>query len=350
VSDGRRSSRAISSNRSARRHPQILERYRVEIVIGERDEPEPAAPQIHDLLEHAIDVPLPGLLAVRAPHGTERAVLRAPADRLDRRPHVAALGEQIPSARQELVALDAPACVHRRRRAGRAVAKRKGPHAFAVSGDDRVRAAQVARLVRIQRGVDAAEDDHRTSGARSRPDLVAAKRVARMDADADHVSRLDRRGIERLEGLIGQKRNAVVRRRGGRQYIQPPRRDHADAERHVTRVDQVHPHRFECPCHQPRLAIESSSAFLSPCPSPRSRASLIKALEVFMSSRFWDRPADPSPAESAPASVTACPFCSSTRVTTTEKAVSSSTYWRCEACGEIWNPARQASVPRRRAW
>jgi transposase-like protein len=35
-----------------------------------------------------------------------------------------------------------------------------------------------------------------------------------------------------------------------------------------------------------------------------------------------------------------CPFCKSVDVTTTSKAVSVSTYWRCTACGEIWNVGR----------
>jgi transposase-like protein len=41
-----------------------------------------------------------------------------------------------------------------------------------------------------------------------------------------------------------------------------------------------------------------------------------------------------------------CPFCASTRVTTTNKALSLSTYWRCHGCGEIWNPGRSAIAAR----
>jgi hypothetical protein len=37
---------------------------------------------------------------------------------------------------------------------------------------------------------------------------------------------------------------------------------------------------------------------------------------------------------------TACPFCNSVDVTTTSKAVNVSTYWRCIACGQIWNVGR----------
>jgi transposase-like protein len=36
----------------------------------------------------------------------------------------------------------------------------------------------------------------------------------------------------------------------------------------------------------------------------------------------------------------ACPFCASLNVTTTSKAVTLSTYWRCTACGQIWNASR----------
>jgi ribosomal protein L37AE/L43A len=43
-----------------------------------------------------------------------------------------------------------------------------------------------------------------------------------------------------------------------------------------------------------------------------------------------------------------CPFCRSPHVHTTGKVVSHSTYWRCSACGEIWNPARAADMVKRR--
>lgn len=35
-----------------------------------------------------------------------------------------------------------------------------------------------------------------------------------------------------------------------------------------------------------------------------------------------------------------CPFCSSPNVKTTSKTVTVSTYWRCTACGQIWNAGR----------
>jgi len=41
-----------------------------------------------------------------------------------------------------------------------------------------------------------------------------------------------------------------------------------------------------------------------------------------------------------------CPFCRSADVTTKSKVVNESTYWRCTACGEIWNPGRLRAQPR----
>jgi transposase-like protein len=35
-----------------------------------------------------------------------------------------------------------------------------------------------------------------------------------------------------------------------------------------------------------------------------------------------------------------CPFCTSRDIATSSKAVDVSTYWRCTACGQIWNASR----------
>jgi hypothetical protein len=40
----------------------------------------------------------------------------------------------------------------------------------------------------------------------------------------------------------------------------------------------------------------------------------------------------------------ACPFCQSAAISTTSKAVSMSTYWRCATCGQIWNASRLMDV------
>jgi transposase-like protein len=50
-----------------------------------------------------------------------------------------------------------------------------------------------------------------------------------------------------------------------------------------------------------------------------------------------------SPAPDPPAAPTACPFCRSPKVTAAGEKFDASTYWRCEACGEMWNLARLQS-------
>ena len=38
---------------------------------------------------------------------------------------------------------------------------------------------------------------------------------------------------------------------------------------------------------------------------------------------------------------TACPGCRSADIKTTSKVVTAETYWRCVACGEVWNVKRR---------
>ena len=43
---------------------------------------------------------------------------------------------------------------------------------------------------------------------------------------------------------------------------------------------------------------------------------------------------------------TACPFCQSTKITTPSEKVDANTYWRCDACGQMWTVARQRTTNR----
>jgi transposase-like protein len=56
---------------------------------------------------------------------------------------------------------------------------------------------------------------------------------------------------------------------------------------------------------------------------------------------------DPVPEVQAAVAPSGCPFCESTDIHTTSKTISVSTYWRCTACGQIWN-AERLQPPRRR--
>ena len=57
-----------------------------------------------------------------------------------------------------------------------------------------------------------------------------------------------------------------------------------------------------------------------------------------------------APAEQPVQRPEACPFCESKAVGTLAKVITASTYWRCQSCGEMWNPQRleRGSAPLRR--
>ena len=51
------------------------------------------------------------------------------------------------------------------------------------------------------------------------------------------------------------------------------------------------------------------------------------------------KPTEPEP-EPPP---TVCPFCRSARISIPNEKVSASTYWRCDACGQMWNVKRHTA-------
>lgn len=44
------------------------------------------------------------------------------------------------------------------------------------------------------------------------------------------------------------------------------------------------------------------------------------------------------------AAPSACPVCRGSDITTTSKVLTVETYWRCVACGEVWNVGRRQSA------
>ena len=55
--------------------------------------------------------------------------------------------------------------------------------------------------------------------------------------------------------------------------------------------------------------------------------------------KSYNRP-DPGSVTALPELPSQCPTCRSQDLKTTSKAVNAETYWRCCACGEVWNVAR----------
>ena len=87
-----------------------------------------------------------------------------------------------------------------------------------------------------------AEHDRRATCPHVSADLVAAKRVARVDPDADHVALLHVRDVEGFQGFVGNLRLAVGSRRCRGEDEQPARGDDADAEGQMARVHQMDSH------------------------------------------------------------------------------------------------------------
>ena len=59
---------------------------------------------------------------------------------------------------------------------------------------------------------------------------------------------------------------------------------------------------------------------------------------------FGRRRADRQPPTEVVPLPTACPACRSQSISTTARNPTESCYWRCDACGEIWNVSRRAPV------
>jgi transposase-like protein len=63
---------------------------------------------------------------------------------------------------------------------------------------------------------------------------------------------------------------------------------------------------------------------------------------------FRNRAVDPTPVTEVVAPPAVCPGCKSRSISTTSRVPDQHAYWRCEACGEIWNDARRKAAPRGR--
>ena len=90
--------------------------------------------------------------------------------------------------------------------------------------------------------MDASVNDIGSSLPGRSPDLVSPKCVAGMDADPNHVTRLDLRGIDLRQRLIDNHRIPVLPGSRSGEDEEPSRRYNANTKRYVTRVDQMYAH------------------------------------------------------------------------------------------------------------
>ncbi len=226
---------------AARRHLQIGQRDRIEVVVGQRDEAEAAAPQLDDLLDDDV--------ARRAGAGAGRRSSRpsrtssASGSRGRSAPTPTCSGR--PASGPSAPAADPPARPGRPRRpaAPRPAAQSSSTCAQTRSPSP-LTTACAPPSSRASSGNSVAWMPPKTTVAPASramlPDLVAAQRVARVDADADDVAGGDDRRVERFERFVGDDADRRTRAGCGLcQHVQPAGRDDADAKRHVARIDQM---------------------------------------------------------------------------------------------------------------
>src|SRR5437773_801769 len=126
--------------------------------------------------------------------------------RLYRRPHVAVGRQQLPSAGVKGTTLDLAALVQGLRTSRHAIAQHRRPDVIAVAADDGVALPVLARLLGIQRRVNATVHDVRATLAGTPADLVSAMAVGGMNADADDVVVGDGRLVKSFERFVDDSR------------------------------------------------------------------------------------------------------------------------------------------------
>src|SRR5260370_15427117 len=137
----------------------VRERYGVKVVIGQGNKAEASAPQLHDFFNDDVGCPLAWLLAVRAPDGAERTMLRTAADGLHRRPHIAIGRQQVPSRRLELVCLDLSAGINSLRGALTAVLQHSSPGDISIACHHSIGTPVLNGFLWLEAAVDASKDD-----------------------------------------------------------------------------------------------------------------------------------------------------------------------------------------------
>jgi len=105
-----------------------------------------------------------------------------------------------------------------------------------------VRATQFMRLARVQGCVNPAEHDVCAAIASYFANLVTAKCVRRMDADANNISRLNVERIQGFQSFIDQAGIAKASGGRGRQNVEPARGYDSGTERNLAWINEMNMH------------------------------------------------------------------------------------------------------------
>ena len=150
--------------------------------------------------------------------------------------------QQLPARGDESIGIDPSRLIDGLQSTACRIAEHEWPGNVAVAFDDSVGSPETERLVRIERGVNAAKGHGGPASPRQLAKLVSAKGVAGVNADPDDIAGLNGVHIDGLEGVVRDPWVSKRRRRRGSEDEQPPRRYHADAEGEVARIHEMNGH------------------------------------------------------------------------------------------------------------
>jgi len=154
--------------------PQVGQRHRIEVVIGQGNKSKTDPPQINDFVDHALILALPGLLPIGPPNAAKRAMLRASANGLHRGPHILIRLHQVPSRGQKLAAFNPTALIDPAWLAREAIGHDLAPRNIAISLHHGVSITAYQGLFRKQRSVNPTIDHPRAALARHSANLISA--------------------------------------------------------------------------------------------------------------------------------------------------------------------------------
>jgi hypothetical protein len=118
------------------RKPHVLQRDRVEVVVGQGYESESEPTEGDDLFDDHFGCTLAGLLTVRAPNRAKGAMLGTPTHCLYGGPHISIARYQIPTGGLELVRCDPSRFVKLPGSSIRAIGEDRCPYDVSVALDD----------------------------------------------------------------------------------------------------------------------------------------------------------------------------------------------------------------------
>src|SRR5581483_3223181 len=186
----------------------VGERDGVEIVIGQSNKTITEPAKLNNFSYHCVRRPLSWFLAVGTPHRAKGAVLRTSPHSLHRRPHVPVSRQEVPTRRFEFAGAYPSAFVNTFGRARTAIVERLSPSTVAIAFYHGMGSTLVKGFLRVQSGMDAAEDYGGAALAGLSPKAIATQGITSVNSYPHHVAWSDAHRIQMLQSLITNNRIA----------------------------------------------------------------------------------------------------------------------------------------------